>query len=841
VSLLRSKRGACLVGAALVLALFLFRPGAGRLKNRIAGAIGGALQRQVEIGSVHVRLLPRPGFDLEDFVVHDDPAFSAEPLLRAQEVTASLRVLPLLSGRLEVSRLSLTEPSLNLVRNADGHWNLESVLERARQTPVAPTGARVSVGRPAFPYIEADHGRINFKLGSEKKPFALTDADYSLWQESDSSWGMRLKAHPLRTDFNLSDTGTVSVSGTWVRADSLRNTPVQFTAQWEKAQLGQVTKLFSGQDRGWRGAVHLNVTMSGTPADLTIASTAALEDFRRYDILTGNALTLRTSCTARYSSIDRGFHDLDCNSPVGDGALSVTGNIARVLTPPLYDLAVQADQIPMPAVLALVRHMKLALPSDLRADGMVTALLHCTAQGEARNRMVAFNGTGHTEGLRLASLANKTDLLLDRVPFTLVSGSHFTRASSHARSTFVRSEPDSAHVLVGPFRGDHALPLNVQGWVSREGYNFALSGDTTVQHLLQSARTLALPAPQPTADGAAKVDLQLSGNWTGFAAAKVTGNAQLKNVRLELRGLSGPVELASAAVTLKPDQVDVQGVSASAAGSHWTGSLSIQRPCPTLPSCQVAFNLQADQLSTERFSKFVNPHASAPWYRFLTPEAHSSPPLLERLNAAGKFSAGQLAVHGLVVSRVTANVSVRSGTLRVSDLLGETLGGKHRGQWVVDFAARPPTYSADGSFDHVVLADLASAMHNDWISGVGSGVYQIKSSGGTVSELLQQGAGSLRFDASDGVLKHVLVDNAPLRMRHFSGRLDWNAGEFTMQDAKLDSGATSYSVSGTASWSRALNFKLVRDQNSSLAVTGTLEDPRVSVVRAPATEAVLKP
>jgi hypothetical protein len=48
-------------------------------------------------------------------------------------------------------------------------------------------------------------------------------------------------------------------------------------------------------------------------------------------------------------------------------------------------------------------------------------------------------------------------------------------------------------------------------------------------------------------------------------------------------------------------------------------------------------------------------------------------------------------------------------------------------------------------------------------------------------------------------------------------------------------------VSGTASWSRALNFKLIRDPNSSLAVTGTLEDPHVSVVRSPATEASLKP
>ena len=62
---LRSKRGVVLVCVVLGLVLFLVRPGAARLKTRIATSIGMALQRQVEIGRVHIRLLPRPGFDLE--------------------------------------------------------------------------------------------------------------------------------------------------------------------------------------------------------------------------------------------------------------------------------------------------------------------------------------------------------------------------------------------------------------------------------------------------------------------------------------------------------------------------------------------------------------------------------------------------------------------------------------------------------------------------------------------------------------------------------------------------------------------------------------------------------
>ena len=198
----RSKRGVVTLGLVLLLALFLIRPGANRLRARIVNSISLALGRQVEVAAVNFRLLPQPGFDLENFVIHDDPAFGAEPMLHAQEVTASLRITSLLRGRLEIARLNLTEPSLNLVRNAEGHWNLENLVERAAKIPVAPTSKAKTEKRPGFPYIEADRGRINFKVGPEKKPYALIDADFALWQDSENAWGMRLQAQPVRTDFN---------------------------------------------------------------------------------------------------------------------------------------------------------------------------------------------------------------------------------------------------------------------------------------------------------------------------------------------------------------------------------------------------------------------------------------------------------------------------------------------------------------------------------------------------------------------------------------------------------------------------------------------------------------
>jgi uncharacterized protein involved in outer membrane biogenesis len=158
-----------LVLVAVLLVLFIVRPGANGLRKRIVNAIGMGLGRRVEVQWVKLRILPQPGFDLENFVVYDDPRFGAEPMLRAEEVTARLRLRSLIRGRLEVGRLNLKEPSFNLVRGDDGHWNIEALLDRAAHTQAAPTSHLKPEQRPVFPYIEADNGRINFKIGAERK------------------------------------------------------------------------------------------------------------------------------------------------------------------------------------------------------------------------------------------------------------------------------------------------------------------------------------------------------------------------------------------------------------------------------------------------------------------------------------------------------------------------------------------------------------------------------------------------------------------------------------------------------------------------------------------------
>jgi len=412
VKVFSSKRRVAAAAALVLLLLFLLRPGASRLKSRIISSISAGVGRPVDIGTVHLRLLPQPGFDLKNLVVYDDPAFGAEPILRASEVTANLRLTSLLRGRLEIARLDLTDPSLNLVHGENGRWNLEALLERTAHIPLAPTGKAKSEPRPGFPYIEATGARINFKSGPEKKPYALTNADFSLWQDSENAWGVRLKAQPFRTDLNLNDTGSLQVNGTWQRATALRDTPLQFSIEWNRAQLGQLTKFFTGNDLGWRGGVLVDVTLSGTPAKLQIASNASIQDFRRYDIASGQALRLAGHCDGQYSSINHAFHELLCSAPVDGGMVTLKGDLG-LLGSGNYGLVLMAENIPASAAVLLAQRAKKNLPEDLVAGGVVSGSFSVDLDAAAAQPRVA--GRGEIADFRLASAANKAEIGPDTV------------------------------------------------------------------------------------------------------------------------------------------------------------------------------------------------------------------------------------------------------------------------------------------------------------------------------------------------------------------------------------------------------------------------------------------
>ena len=123
-----------------------------RFRRQTAGSIAASLGRPVHMDSLTLSLLPLPALTLTNFVVSEDPAFGSEPVLRANSVRATFRWSSLWRRRVEFSRISLDETSLNLVQRSDGRWNIESIP--SSRPPISrppPLPSSTSAPHPASP------------------------------------------------------------------------------------------------------------------------------------------------------------------------------------------------------------------------------------------------------------------------------------------------------------------------------------------------------------------------------------------------------------------------------------------------------------------------------------------------------------------------------------------------------------------------------------------------------------------------------------------------------------------------------------------------------------------
>ncbi len=837
---LRSKHGmvTCVVVAAAL--LFLVRPGANRLKTRVVSSLSLALGRTVDVSSVRLRLLPHPGFDLDNFVVHDDSAFGTEPMLRAQEVIASLRLTSLIRGKLEISRLEFVEPSLNLVR-AQGQWNLTNLVERTEKIAIAPTAKAKGDKRPSFPYIEGQRGRINFKVGQEKKPYALVEADFALWQESEDQWSIRLKARPVSSDFNLTDTGVIQVRGAWARARSLRETPVQFTFDWDAAQLGQLSKLAYGSDKGWRGAVRLSMTVVGSAANLALTASASANDLRRYNVITADSMRLQTQCSARYSFGEGSLSDIACHIPMGDaGLIELGGDIERPLGIPAYNLLLKAKTVPVQSLVLLARHCGIGLPAEMLTSGQVSAEFH--GQLMSNQKTASWGGTGQASALQLKSGNDDSAIEVGTIPFAMLTKHAPLSAGSTKRKEVFVTGPQ---VQIGPFHAalGKATPMTITGQLWAQGYEFGFHGDAQLKELLEAARLVGIHAPQPNAEGSAKLDLDLAGEWSGQGSRPIIGKAQLQAVRAQPHGFNAPVEIHSADLMLAQDNVKVKNLVAFAAGTSWRGSLMFDKPCATHPTCAVHFKLHADEITIARLNQLLNPHAKTEsWYQALSP-VNSGTPYLLMANATGTLNADRIIIENLTAENLSANVELKNGKLRLLSAQADVLGGKHIGEWNADFTVKPPQYSGSGTFQGIALAQLANATNGDWITGTATASYTASASGLKSSELLTSAIANLRVDAVSGSLPHLTLTSAsaPLQMHRVAANLFLHDGKLEFRTGGMDTNADFFHLSGTASLTQVLNLKLTRDDTSGFNITGTLADPHVSPVIASEARAALKP
>ena len=138
---------AALVGLAAYLALSFDADAA---KRWLVGAVNERSSQRLEIpGQVELKLWPRPGLRLGAASL--TPQSGGPPLLQLQSADASLALVPLLSGRIEVQRVQIAGLRLKLQRDADGRSNWVALAGRPQANAAAPASTAGGGASPPSP------------------------------------------------------------------------------------------------------------------------------------------------------------------------------------------------------------------------------------------------------------------------------------------------------------------------------------------------------------------------------------------------------------------------------------------------------------------------------------------------------------------------------------------------------------------------------------------------------------------------------------------------------------------------------------------------------------------
>ena len=111
-----------------------------------------ALNRRISVGEIEVSIWNGIGVRFQDFTLADDPAFSSDDFVRAKDLQANARLLPLLRGEVQVKRLILNQPTLNIIRNKKGVYNFSTIgatekdkgVRRDKESETADTAERAA-------------------------------------------------------------------------------------------------------------------------------------------------------------------------------------------------------------------------------------------------------------------------------------------------------------------------------------------------------------------------------------------------------------------------------------------------------------------------------------------------------------------------------------------------------------------------------------------------------------------------------------------------------------------------------------------------------------------------
>ena len=846
-----------------------------RVHDALRARLERAFGRSVEVGRFDLSVWSGPRLEAHYVTVGDDPRFGYEFLLRADQLSAAPDWGALLRGRLLFYRFSFARPSLNLVRAADGRWNLV-VWAAALSNFAAASGGQPAFGASGAGRVDevaVSNGRINFKRGADKLPFALVNVNGRLSPSRDGRWSIALDAQPFRAGVTLQDAGTLrftamlppAASSASVAGAPTGTPPAEFSMEWNRVSLSDALRLFSGGDFGVRGSLEASLIGHGSqPA----RAAGAAQPSRGADTgssarRAGEAPEAGWNFSGKLRLAD--VHRWDLPLQPDPRALNLS-----------FDAAASADRRDWDVreIVLEARRSKLRGSAAFRLGDNGRASLRIVSGGIHLDDLLGWYRAFHP-GVRPGTWVDGylgADVELRGWPITIV---HATLATTGARLNIAGQssslelrravlEADSkgarlreTRLAVGDAEPGVSLAARA-GWAPGVPFEASLVGATP--HLAELSTAVAALGISPTAhplraEGSASVQL----HWKGFARpwrVATSGSLVLEDVALTGGLLRSGISVGKARLDFLPGQRRLQIAATRAFGTTWAGSLR----APTLAG-PWEFALSADRLSPPALVRGFSsepPENSSLLSRILPAQAAATlareePHWPSWLRGEGTLAAGALDVGRLEFERLKARLRIGERGIALEGVEAGVYGGRVRGEVRADFGEQP-RYAVRAEFNGVNVASLAAlaVSTRQCCAGTASGRVELDAAGWNRDALLASLSGTGRAQVRSGALLTfdlaASLDAAALRpgrtaVREASGAFIFSGGRVLFDRLSLDLPLRVVEGKGSASYRGELDVQVApagdhhgravaANAPRKLRVTGTPATPQIAPLPA---------
>jgi len=778
-----------------------------RAKQYLTARLEQAFGRSVEVSNFGVRWIPTPGIVANRVTISEDPRFGHEYFLRAGSIVASPRWLSLFSGKLEVGTLELSHPSLNLVRNEDGRWNVESWLpSSANSKSVAnPSAARSLRAAAQLSRIEIDGGRINFSRGADRRPFALEELTGSIEQESAGRWRIALAAHPSRATVHLQDSGTLSVAGV-IAGTSVRLHPANIELTWSNASLADALRLAMGNDPGVRGEFALQVKVhteqeaalqnssaAPAPARWNISLGAQISGLHRWDMAARSdnpSANIAAEAEWHTGSPQITLRNLSFAAP--HSKIEATGAVgwSSGINP---DVHVTSSGISFEDIFAWYRSFQPGVADGLAAEGFLTADMQLAGAPLRVHAGKILSGGARISrsGVTIAS-SGPIDTRFDSGSVEMLpviwtfAGPAELQSAAAANPGAIREPAGTITFraklfwpLVKIEKPTQTMPrklpsknIGTPAW----NYDLALRGDfIRFEDFLSTAQLIGRSLNSGwQVEGGLTANLEWQGKFHE-RFAKPTGEVSPRAMTLKLPLLNQSVEIENAKIDLKPGEPRVTILKASALGAHWQGTiwrndaLAVQNKNASAtelaqPSTapEWEFDLAADHLDAAELDRWIGPRARPNWLaRIFSSEGSANstipgPGPLSQLRARGSLRAETFTLAPLEVQSLRVQIELLGRNINCSDFDAKLNGGTISGGLIASLDAEP-TYHLHAAMKDVNVAELtlANPELRDRLNGQLSGEVKLSFHGIGREQLLDNLKGEGHLSATQFAIRGV--------------------------------------------------------------------------------------